>query len=228
MLRKLCIPGLVVLILSFACSKDNNIADPVVQGDYTLKVYALERSPKINRTGAGMDFVHDADLPDTTYYGPNTPEDFKADAMFYNLMVYFTDENGDTQSEGSPAILLEGTAMAALVGTGIDFFTEFSDVTPDMINNLASDASNDLSLCKNSDGLYDRDLVLATYEQCVIGNKFRGRLIVIPEGGSEQDVQPVFLIKTSEGSYVKFMVKQFKGDGADKQKTIVQWQLIQM
>ena len=94
-----------------------------------------------------------------------------------------------------------------------------------MIDGLTDDGEYNLDSCK-VDGLYDRDLVMAAYDVCVIGNKFRTRVLEIPEGSEEKDLQPVFLVKTLEGGYVKFMVKQFKGDGADKQKTIVQWQVM--
>ena len=226
MKKQLGLLGLFAFLMVMACSKSDNGVGPVTAGDYPLVTYALERSPKINRLGAGMDFIHESSSPDTSYFGASTDEAFVADAVFYNLMAYYTDENGDVQSEGCPAILLDSDVKALEVGAGTTYFDEFTVITEDMIDDLTSEEVIDFEACRNADGLYDRDLVMAAYESCIIGNKFRGRVLVAPEGTSEQAVQPVFLIQTVEKGYVKFMVKQFKGDGADKQKTIVQWQVM--
>ncbi len=216
-----------ILILVSSCTKDNQIFNPVTAGDYPLKIYGLERSPKINRQGAGMDFIHGETVSDTTYLSDTTHPDFVSDAIFFNLMVYFTDDKGDVQSEGSPAILLGSGVKAWEAGAGVDFFDSFETITESMIDHLKSDVPVVLEACKNDSGFYDRTLIMAAWDGCVIGNKFRGRVLEAPEGSEEQDVQPVFLIQTTEGGYVKFMVKQFKGNGADKQKTIVQWQIMQ-
>ena len=226
MKRRFGLLSLMALALIIAsCSKEHNIFDPIQAGDYPLVSYALERSPKINRIGAGMDFIHGESSADTTYFGSSVSDKFAADAVFFNLMAYYTDENGDLQSEGCPAILLDADAKALEVGAGISFFESFREITEDMVKSLVSDVPVNFDSCKVNDR-YNRDLVMAAYDLCVIGNKFRGRVLDAPEGTAEQDAQPVFLIKTLEGGYVKFMVKQFKGNGADKQKTIVQWQVM--
>ena len=219
---------MLILMALIACSKsEKTLTGPIEAGDYPAITVALERSPKINRSGAGMDFIHDASLSDTTYLSASTPESFVADVIFYNLMVYFTDDKGDVQSEGCPAMLLHEEAKAIEVGAGVDFFAEFDVITPNMIDLLDYDVPVDFEACKNDSGLYDRTLILAAFDQCVIGNKFRGRILEAPDTETEQDIQQVFLVETVEGGYVKFMVKQFKGTGADKQKTIVQWQVMQ-
>ena len=215
-----------ILILGMtSCSKDNQIFNPIQAGEYPGVRYALERSPKINRQGAGMDFIHGDASPDTSYFGSFVSPDFRADAVFFNLMVYFEDENGDIQSEGSPAILLDENASAVEVGTGVDFFESFQEITEDMIDGLTADAEVHFDSCR-TDGKFDRELIMAAYDECVIGNKFRGRILDAPADADEEDLQPVFLIETTEGGYVKFMVLRFKGSGADKQKTIVQWQVM--
>ncbi len=228
MRTRLYIILIFILMLAFSCSKDDTVTEPEIQGDFSLKTYALERSPKINRTGAGLDFVHNGEYADTTYFGDSTPEAFVADAVFYNLMVYFEDEKGDTQSEGSPAILLAEEARAMLAGTGIDYFNSFTEITSAMLDSLASDITIDFNSCVNDSGFYDKSLIMAAYDGCVIGNKFRTRIISIPEDQNEEDLQPVFLVQTVEGSFVKFMVTQFKGSGENKQKTTVMWQLLEL
>lgn len=226
--RLLLFPGLIaVMLLVFSCSEENKIADPAPATVFPVKIYALERSPKINRMGAAMDFIHDETTSDTLYLHDEADSEFSPDAVFYNLMVYFEDDKGDIQSEGCPAILLASGVKALEVGAGVEFFTNFDAITGELIASLEPDVAVDFEACKNDSGFYDRELVMAAYDQCVIGNKFRSRVLEAPDDAEEQDVQPVFLIQTLEGGYVKFMVKQFKGDGADKQKTIVQWQVLQ-
>ncbi len=200
----------------------------LISGNYPLKQYALERDPKVNVWGAGMDFIHDETALDDTdldYEYLTEDDDFPYDITFKIVKVYYKDNKGDTHSEGCPAMLLGNGVTACCVGYGVDFFTDFDTLTNEQ-SNLISEPEVDYEQCKNNDGLYDRDLLDATLESCVIGQRFRASVLEIPEDKTEQEIQPVFLIRTSEGGLVKFMVKQFKGDKPNDKQTIVMWQVI--
>ncbi len=225
---KRILPFLTVFVLFFtACDEDDDLVE-IVQGDYPVKEYYLERNPSVNPWGAGMDFIHaecslsSTDL-DYLYLSPDTTNAY--DILFYTVKAYYTDDNGDTQSEGCPAMLLSDETMACKVGEGIDFFNAFTVVTETMIDSLVSDPEVDYEACK-VDGVYDRTLLFAAIDQCVIGRSFRSNVLVVPDGKTEEEVQPVYLVQTTEGGYVKFMVRQFKGDTPNEKQTLVRWQVI--
>jgi|GEM_PF-1339744 len=228
-MKKLIYALMVLTFILVSCEKDDDAKKLITQGDYPVKEYYLERNPSVNPWGAGMDFIHsECDLTDTDldylYLSPDTTNQY--DIKFYTVKAYYTDDKGDTQSEGCPAMLLGEGVTAFKAGAGIDFFDSLTVVTEEMIASLAPEPEVDYEACKNTDGNYDRTLLFTALDQCVIGRSFRSNVLVVPEGKTEQQVQPVYLVKTSEGGYVKFMVKQFQGDAPKEKQTLVRWQVI--
>lgn len=214
-------------VLTSCENKDDDII--IVQGNYPVKEYYLERNPNTNPWGAAMDFIHDeCTLTETAldflYLSPDTTSSY--DIKLYTVKAYFTDENGDTQSEGCPAMLLGTGVSACKVGAGIAFFDSLTLVSDDILDRLTTEPGVDYEACKNSSGNYERELLYAAIDQCIIGRSFRTRVLDIPVDMTEQEVQPVFLVKTAEGGYVKFMVKQFQGDPPREKQLLVRWQVI--
>lgn len=220
-----------LFLMLFACSDNitsNTVQQPLIADDYPVIDYKLERSPKINREGVGIDFIHPQDKADTAFL--SSGRSFEADIIFYNVMVYYSGPTGDSISEGCPGILLSTAdstlAQAIQIGKGVDFFTQYTTIEPETIQSLKKDPVLDFEALHAGKQSIARDTLLKAYETLVIGNLFRASILEIPETSSEADEQPVFLIQTHEGAYVKFMVTQFKGDGADKLKTLVRWQVL--
>jgi len=210
-----------VALLLISCSDTDDSITNVINDVYSVKEYALERDPKVNVWGAGMDFVHPDSSPDYQYLIENSV--FPYDIKFFIVKVYFKDDKGDTKNEGSPALILSPNVQACRIGEGITFFNEFKTVTPEILAQLKADLPINYDSLKNSTGMYDRKLVHAALDKLIIGQQFRSGSLVVPEGLTEEQVQPVFLIKTPEGKYAKFMVKQFMGEGPDQKKTTFRW-----
>jgi hypothetical protein len=223
--------GIIALSLFFmaACSKDEPEVEPIIAGDYPVKEYALERDPNVNVWGAGMDFIHsETKLAETTldYKYLSETDTYTYDAKFYTVKAYYKTSAGETASEGCPAVLLASGTMGCKIGEGVTFFDSCSVISPEVQATLATEPVIDFSTCKNSDGTYSRDLLFTAMDKCLIGRSFRSGVLVVPDGKTEKEVQSVYLLKTSEGGYVKFMVKQFKGDKPNEKQTIVRWQVI--
>lgn len=221
------IAALTVLFIS--CESDE---DPIViqQGDYPLKEYYFERDPKVNVWGAGMDFVHEeCQLTETEldYQYMESEDDFTYDINFYIVKAYYYDTNGDLQSEGCPAMLLSPDTKACKLGEGVEFFDSLLTITEEMTDELTVDPVIDYELYKDdSTGFYDSELLYADLEECTIGQSFRTNILEIPEDGTEQDVQAVYLIETIEGAYVKFMVKEYKPAAPNQKQSLIRWQVI--
>jgi hypothetical protein len=216
------------LSLFVACSENDEI-NPITVGDYPVKEYALERDPNVNVWGAGMDFIHDEVMSTETeldYTYLEETDDFPYDIKFYTVKAYYLNSKGEIAAEGCPAMLLNSTVKACKIGEGVTFFDTCSVITPEMQLAVVPEPVVDYEACKNDTGYYDRDKLLAAIDQCVIGRSFRSNVLEVPEGKTEQEVQAVYLVKTNEGGYAKFMVKQFKGDKPNEKQTIVRWQVI--
>lgn len=212
-----------------SCSDDE--ADKTVkQGDYPDKEYYLERDPKVNAWGAGIDFLHsETKLTETEldikYL--ELDDDFPFDMDFYIVKVYYTKDNGDMAYEGCPAILLSKSTRGYKVGAGVAFFDSLTTITETMLSALEYDVAVDYSLYADSTGkFFERDGLYEAIDACIIGNDFRGTELDIPDGKTESDVQPVYLIETSEGALVKFMVVAFKPAKPNDKQTLVRWQVI--
>ena len=224
------LPFLILSLSAFtACEKENNGNKDITQGDYPVKEYNLERDPSVNSLGVGMDFIHDeCKLSDTDldylYFSPDTTNQF--DVKFYTVKAYYTNNAGDTKSEGCPVMLLGKDVTACKVGEGVDFFDSLTVISQEMIASLVSEQEVDYDACKNTEGKYDRTLLFAAIDQCIIGRSFRSNVLVVPEGKTEQQVQAVYLVKTIEGGYAKFMVKQFQADAPNEKQTVVRWRVI--
>ena len=209
-------------------SSSSSAPSPIVAESHPAVNYKLERSPKVNRQGVGLDLIHGESTLDTAFLSAG--RSFDSDLIFYNVMVYYKSENGDSTSEGSPAILMytaeTGSVAAVQIGKGTTAFDAYNLILPEQIAALQSDPVVDFAALHYGMESIQRDTLMSTYAQLVIGNKFRASVLVIPDGSTEQAEQPVFLVRTREGGYAKFMVTQFQGDGADKQKTLVRWQVL--
>ncbi len=182
----------------------------------------------------------------TTYYKEYEGEqyEFSYDLLFYNEYWYSANANGDYYGSGNPVFFMytdpyddANSVEAAMIGQGVDFFDAF---TYDSISQFESSLSSDPFICLSDyrtemhnstvDGtIMLRDTISDVYASLVIGNKFRpniGGVFELSDVSDESqiDLQPVFLVKTREGLYAKFMVTRFKGTGTDTQKLTLQWQ----
>jgi hypothetical protein len=238
---------LPIIGLSFSCQKETKVATITYSDSiYSLKVYKVERHPTLVRNGFGMDMYHDGDASCDTSYLRSDTSSFPYDLLFYNEFAYSMSATGDYTYSGYPVIFmytdtLDGSksVKAVMVGQGIDRFNAF---TYDSISNYISSLKSDpyIKLSKYRTELHTatvdgyvllKDTAEALYATLVIGNKFRPDIGGYMTGIAADDVdqiysQPVFLIRTREGLYAKFMVTLFKGVGADTQKLTLQWQAI--
>lgn len=228
-MKKLILP-IVALAISFSsCNKEE---DPIVinQGDYPAKEYYLERDPKVNIWGAGMDFVHsECKLSETDldYKYMELDDDFTYDLNFYIVKAYYYDENNDLQSEGCPAILLSPQVKICKLGEGLNFFDSLTVINEEMLAELQSDQIIDYNdYMDESTGFYEREQLYAALDGCIIGQSFRSNILVVPDGQTEEEVQAVYLVQTIEGAYAKFMVQNYKPAKPNEKKTLVKWQVI--
>lgn len=182
------------------------------------------------------------------HYSESTKDsvEFNYDLLFYNEFAYVQQSTGDYSSSGYPVIFLytdpvddSKSAKATMIGQGISYFNSF---TTDSINKYKDHLENDplIDLSKYRTEIHTASIngfiLLQTnadnlYESLVIGYKFRpniGGVFDLPDVSDEAQInlQPVFLIKTREGLYAKFMVTRFKGVGVDTQKLTLQWQAL--
>jgi len=170
--------------------------------------------------------------------------DFNYDLLFYNEFAYTQNYAGDYNGSGYPVIFLytdpnnaNDCTKATTVGQGIDCFEAFSyDSIMAYKESLRADPLINLNALRADkhtstvDGtIMLQDSVSNLYLSLAIGNKFRpniGGVFTINDVSDEAQkaLQPVFLIRTREGRYAKFMVTRFKGVGVDTQKLSLQWQ----
>jgi hypothetical protein len=194
-------------------------------------------------------------LPVKRYTDAETLEEkeaaFAYDLLFFNEFVYVPQVTGDYSSTGYPVIFLytdpddeSVTVAAALVGQGKSYFNAFTkDSVTAHLADLRSDPLIDLPSLRTElyaqtaeGGIVDgtimlRDGVEELYKTLVIGNKFRPNIGGVFSGMEADEetqhlYQPVFLVRTREGLYAKFMVTRFKGTGADTQRLTLQWQAL--
>jgi hypothetical protein len=228
-MKKLSIAVAVLMGIFVSCEKEEESV-VIIQGDYPVKEYYLERDPKVNVWGAGMDFVHDeCQLAETDldYKYLESEDTFLYDIIFYVVKAYYYDSNGDLKSEGCPAMLLSADTKACKLGEGVEFFDSLTTITEEMTDQLLVDPVIDYEQYKDeTTGFYNSDLLYADLENCIIGQSFRSDILEVPEGKTEQEVQAVYLVETVEGAYVKFMVKEFKPAKPQEKQTLVRWQVI--
>ena len=171
---------------------------------------------------------------------------FEYDLLFYNEFAYSQNYNGDYNGTGYPVIFMytdpgniDNSTKAVMVGQGVSCFESF---IYDSITNYKGGLAADFLIClagyrielhtETVDGtIIMRDDIAPVYEQLVIGNKFRpniGGVFEMDDASDEAqiDLQPVFLVRSREGLYAKFMVTRFKGTGTDTQKLTLQWQAL--
>jgi hypothetical protein len=170
--------------------------------------------------------------------------DFNYDLLFFNEFAYTQNYAGDYNGSGYPVIFLytdphnaNKSAKAAMVGQGISCFEAFKyDSIKVYEDSLKADPLINLNALRvemhtaTVDGtIMLQDSISTLYKNLAIGDKFRptiGGVFTISDASDEaqKDFQPVFLIRTREGLYAKFMVTRFKGVGVNTQKLSLQWQ----
>ncbi len=171
---------------------------------------------------------------------------FEYDLLFYNEFAYSLLSTGDYSTTGYPVIFMytnptddSKSTKAAMVGQGITYFNAFtSDSISKYKGTLKSDPLINLVSYRtpvNTATVSGSILLVSTadslYSKLAIGYKFRpniGGIFNLSDVSDETQInyQPVFLIRTREGLYAKFMVTRFKGVGVDTQKLSLQWQAI--
>lgn len=248
-LYKTILLGSLALLLLISCQQEIPENTTISYNDsiYNLKQYKVERHPTLIRNGFGMDIYHDIKETNDTCYLKSANSTFAYDLLFYNEMAYFPLSTGDYSSSGCPVIFMytdtvnaSNSVKAAMVGQGLHCFNTFTkdSITPAVILKLKSDPYINLSKYRTTihTTTVNGSILLQTtadslYSTLTIGSKFRpntGGIFNIADVSDETqiDLQPVFLIKTREGLYAKFMVTRFKGVGNDTQKLSLQWQAI--
>lgn len=199
MLKKMISPFLLLCL--FACEKK----EAIIPADTSTYEAYLEINPASFPAGGGLDLDNQ---------GTGGIAQLDADPSFdYDLkMLTFRTSKG-----GRPAIFLAGNtnaipAVAALnvsdfAGTGLgdEGFGAFERVSALMIQALKSDGIFDFDPTTDLDdeGKPDVTILTAEYQKLVIGDKVVNL---------ETEEQPVFLIRTLEGTYFKFQhVKRENG-----------------
>jgi len=246
---KLYIICVLSVTLFYSCQQEIPETPVVTYNDsiYSLKQYKVERDPKVVRNGFGMDIYHDIHLTKDTCYLKSANSTFAYDLLFYNEMAYFPLSTGDYSSSGCPVIFLytdsvnvANSVKAAMVGQGVTYFNAFTkdSITNIQISKLKSDPYINLSKYRTTihTATVNGSILLQTtadslYSKLIIGERFRpniGGIFNIADASDEAQInsQPVFLVKTREGLYAKFMVTRFKGVGNDTQKLSLQWEAI--
>jgi len=170
--------------------------------------------------------------------------EFDYDLLFFNEFAYTQNYAGDYNGSGYPVIFMytdptnaNNCTKAAMVGQGTDCFDAFTYSSIEAYkDSLKADPLINLNALRvemhtsTVDGtIMLEDSVSSLYPSLAIGNKFRpniGGVITMNDVSDEAQkaLQPVFLIRTREGRYAKFMVTRFKGVGVDTQKLTLQWE----
>ena len=225
----------LLVVLAFAAcddqeGNDNNVDDSA--NTYTLKTCTVNRTQLLNECVFAIDFVHGERSSDTLC--TKETGSFYYDLVFKDVMVYELDENGDTIWCDYPAIYLYNgdgdfgvTVKAYQAGTGTSYFNSFIYVSPVQESELLPDYAFNLDTCKDANGNYVKSEVMAVYSWLTIGNSFNPELLDINGSQSEQDVQPVFLIKTREGLFVKFMITYYQHPESDELATLLKWKVFE-
>jgi hypothetical protein len=228
-MKKRMLAFALLAVLFVSCDDDDDTV-VISQGDYPVKEYYFERDPSVNVWGVGMDFINEEcslDETDLDYEYLTADSEFEYDIKFYTVKVYYVDDVQDTLTEGCPAMLLNEDIQACKIGEGIDFFDSCTLVTEDMLYELSTEPTADYASCfDESAGYYIQDSLFVVIDSCIIGRSFRSNVLVIPDGMTEEEVQAVYLVKSAEGGYSKFMVHQYKGDAPYTKQTLVRWQVI--
>ena len=247
--QKLLFYNLWIILFLVSCQQETTTTPVVTYNDsiYSLKQYMVQRDPTVVRNGFGMDIYHEGNSSLDTLYLKSANSTFTYDLLFYNELAYTPLSTGDYSGSGYPVIFMYTDTLnttksvtAALVGQGITYFNSFTkdSITATQIAKLKSDPYINLAKYRTeihtatiNGSILLQTTVTSLYNSLIIGQKFRpniGGVFNITDVSAEVqiDLQPVFLIKTREGLYAKFMVTRFKGVGSDAQKLSLQWQAI--
>jgi hypothetical protein len=191
-----------------------NPQETEVVTEQTPKEGILETKPDTYPLGYGVDFETDSIVSLDQY--PTFQYDLKM--LAYRIKDSVTGAYGGRPvvflwgnvASANPAMALNVSAFAGF-GLGLDGFNEFQYVTKAMRDSLKADAvfpidPSDESLYPWSDGfmLMSEALLLNAYSVLVIGDK----VVRLVEAQS-----PVWLIKTSDGHYVKWQHIERQGGG---------------
>jgi hypothetical protein len=173
--------------------------------------------------------------------------EFDYDLLFFNELAYTQNYAGDYSGSGYPVIFLytnpiddSKSTKAVMVGQGLTCFDGFTadSITDKRIASLTTDPLINLPSLRimlNTNSVTGlvllADSVVNLFPSLAIGNKFRpniGGIFNIADASDVNQInyQPVFLVKTRESLFAKFMVTRFKGIGEDVQKLTLIWQAI--
>jgi len=202
----------ITTVILSACKKEKT--DPILTTDQMPSVGILETKPQNYPAGFAVDFESDSIV------SLDQQPTFKYDLR---MLAWRIKDTATGSYGGRPVVFLWGNtasqtkALALNVSTfasiplGADGFTAFKHVTKEMKLALKPDTvfpinPDDTTLYKWQDGfiIMKEDLLLNSYKVLVIGDKVV-RL--------EQNVSPVWLIKTAEGNYFKWQHIERQGGG---------------
>lgn len=179
------------------------------------------------------------DSVDVLYMTTETEQIFNWDIKFYNeYAVTYISWSDSWNTLANSSIFMHPETKACIVGQGVAAYESFTEADIDYYieaDSLKPDKSfpGDWEDCREpTTNRYKINEIEARWiDDLVIGIHIHpGHSPYQPMGPCDNpdqvNTQPVWLIKTREGAYVKFQCPLFKGSGEDMQKCTVKWKTL--
>jgi hypothetical protein len=181
------------------------------------------------------------DTVDVLYMTSENEDLFNWDVKFYNeYAVTYIEWSYSWNTLANSSIFMHPETEACIVGQGITAYENFTEADIDPFLALYPDT---LSPDKAFEGDWEdcREPTTGRYKIKEIEARWINDLVIgihIHPGHSpyqptgpcdnpdQENTQPVWLIKTREGAYVKFQCPLFKGSGEDMQKCTIKWKTL--
>ena len=180
--------GLGLMLFISSCSNDLKVVGPEYSDDiWETREYKVQRHPTVIRNGFGMDLLHtgSGDL-DVLYMTEESKLEYPYDLMFSSEMAYSKNSAGEWTGTGNPVVFLADDVKAAMVGSGITDFENFtaadiaqfaSELKYDPVIDIESTLHyHDDSCTPDADGNYTHEegfpiqnLIRAEYKKLIIG-----------------------------------------------------------
>ncbi|TAJ05754.1 hypothetical protein DMA11_23230 [Marinilabiliaceae bacterium JC017] len=179
------------------------------------------------------------DTVDVLYMTAETETTYNWDIKFYNeYAVTYIEWSYSWNTLANSSIFMHPKTEACIVGQGVTAYENFTEADINQYieaGSFSSDKSfpGDWEECREpTTGRYKiNDIEARWVDDLIIGIHIHpGHTPYQPSGPCDNpdqvNTQPVWLIKTREGAYVKFQCPLFKGSGEDMQKCTVKWKTL--
>ena len=182
------------------------------------------------------------DSVDVLYMTAENHDLFNWDIKFYNeYAVKYIEWSGSWNTLANSAIFMHPNTKACIVGQGVEAYENFSEKDIDPFLALYPDTlqpdksfqgdwekyrepSTNRYILSDIEELWLKDLVIGIHIHPGHSPAYQ------PEGPCDNpdqvNTQPVWLIQTREGAFVKFQCPLFKGSGEDMQKCTLKWKTL--